>query len=122
MAQALTATTVGQIEGLIEDQRVVHDQIVETRKLLDPGEQKAVFDDLMARLDAMATSDGDQNVFNIARLLIGRSDASAVIRAAAIKEEIASVETGFAGLLDQMAAAAREAMTTTSRSERHTSE
>src|SRR3546814_14690236 len=68
----------------------------------------------MARLDAMATSDGDQNVFNIARLLIGRSDASAVIRAAAIKEEIASVETGFAGLLDQMADDARETMTTKS--------
>src|SRR3546814_19906631 len=101
MAQALTATTVGQIEGLIEDQRVVHDQIVETRKLLDPGEQKAVFDDLMARLDALATSDGDQHVFNIPRLLNGRSDASAVIRPAAIKAEIASVERGFAGLPGQ---------------------
>src|SRR3546814_13938077 len=66
----------------------------------------------MARLDAMATSDGDQNVFNIARLLIGRPDASAVIRAAALKEEIASVETGFAGLLDQMADDARETMPT----------
>src|SRR3546814_14457789 len=44
MAQALTATTVGQIEGLIEDPRGVHEQTVEPRKPLDPGPQKADLD------------------------------------------------------------------------------
>jgi methyl-accepting chemotaxis protein len=108
--QAFSAQGTGEITSLAAAQQEVQERINAARQTLRAGASQEEFDRLVDRLTVLMTGDGDANLFNVARSLVGRIDGASLVLANSARQEIAEVNTQLSEILDQLADEAHEAM------------